>query len=66
MTKGGNMGVKKGSMRGSYKKDNPKTKTFGGYKYTEDEYLNIKKALSDYKIANNCTTSKAIYDLLTK
>lgn len=41
-----------------------KDKRFLGYKYTEDEYNEMNRVLNDYKKAHNCTTSKALMDMI--
>lgn len=43
-----------------------RTSMFLGYKYTEEEKLEMVDALKKYKEKNNCTTTEAIYKLLTK
>ena len=43
-----------------------RTSIFLGYKYTEEEKLEMVDALKKYKLKNNCTTTEAIYKLLTK
>ena len=35
-----------------------------GYKYNEDEYNAMGKALEKFKVEHNCTTSKALYLLI--
>lgn len=37
-----------------------------GYKYNEDEYNAMSKALEKFKVEHNCTTSKALYLLITQ
>lgn len=37
-----------------------------GYKYTPEEYQSMIKALEKYKKQYNYTTSKALYELITK
>ena len=37
-----------------------------GYKYNEEEYNAMSKALEKFKAQHNCTTSKAIYLLITQ
>lgn len=58
-------GVKAGTKRGSYNVSG-KTKSFAGYKYTEEEYKEIREALESYAAKNGCTKSKALYQLITK
>ena len=41
-----------------------KNKTMFGYKYNEEEYNTMSKALEKFKVEHNCTTSKALYDLI--
>lgn len=43
-----------------------KNKLMFGYKYTENEYNEMSAALEDFKIKNKCTTSKALYLLITQ
>ncbi len=43
-----------------------KTKRMFGYKYTPEEYEEMTKALEKFKAENNCTTSKALYILITQ
>ena len=39
---------------------------FLGYKYTEKEKKEMAAALESFKLKNNCSTTEAIYLLLTK
>ena len=41
-----------------------KDKRMFGYKYTEEEYNQMTEALNKYKEMHQCTTSKALYDLI--
>lgn len=43
-----------------------KGKRMFGYKYNDQEYEEMKKALEKYKKKHNCTTSKALYTLITE
>ena len=43
-----------------------KTKRMFGYKYTPEEYEEMTKALEKFKAENNCTSSKALYILITQ
>lgn len=43
-----------------------KNKTMFGYKYNEEEYNTMSKALEKFKAEHNCTTSKALYLLITQ
>lgn len=43
-----------------------KDKRMFGYKYNEQEFEEMKKALEKYKKKHNCTTSKALYTLITE
>lgn len=43
-----------------------KNKRMFGYKYNEKEYNEMKKALEKYKEKHRCTTSKALYILITE
>lgn len=43
-----------------------KNKKMFGYKYNEEEYNTMNKALEKFKLEHNCTTSKAIYLLITQ
>ena len=43
-----------------------KNKTMFRYKYNEEEYNAMSKALEKFKAEHNCTTSKALYILITK
>lgn len=42
-----------------------KSKRMLGYKYTPEEYEEMTKALEEFKAKHKCTTSKALYLLLT-
>lgn len=43
-----------------------KNKLMFGYKYTEDEYKEMSAALEKFKTENGCTTSRALYLLVTQ
>ena len=43
-----------------------KNKKMFGYKYTPEEYEEMKEALEKFKEKNNYTTSKALYILVTQ
>lgn len=43
-----------------------KNKLMFGYKYTEEEYKEMVTALNEFKERNECTTSKALYLLITQ
>lgn len=43
-----------------------KNKKMFGYKYNEEEYKIMNEALEKFKAEHNCTTSKAIYLLITQ
>jgi hypothetical protein len=43
-----------------------KVKAFAGYKYTEEEYENIRKAINKYSKEQSVTKSRALYELVTK
>lgn len=46
------------------RKNEGKDKRMFGYKYTEEEYNQMTEALNKYKEMHQCTTSKALYDLI--
>ena len=48
------------------RKNEGKDKRMFGYKYNEKEYNEMKKALEKYKEKHHCTTSKALYILITE
>ena len=48
----------------SGRKNEGKNKRMFGYKYTEDEYNQMTEALNKYKEIHQCTTSKALYDII--
>lgn len=43
-----------------------KNKRMLGYKYNEEEYKEMTKAFEKFKAKHNCTTSKALYLLITQ
>lgn len=43
-----------------------KGKKMLGYKYNEEEYREMTEALEKFKSENQCTTSRALYLLITQ
>lgn len=46
------------------RKNENKDKRMFGYKYTEEEYSQMVESLNKYKEVHQCTTSKALYDII--
>ena len=46
------------------RKNEGKDKRMFGYKYTEEEYNQMTESLNKYIEMHQCTTSKALYDLI--